>query len=87
MVKKFAANMAATPHVTPVNAVPGLPGAQCFERTADSVPATDPQSWQRIQWHFKCIAQAGRYAFTTYSDTETDVKQQISAQYRILAGE
>ena len=42
---------------------------------------------QHVWWHFKCIAQAGRYALTAFSDQEQDVKQQISAQYRILAGE
>jgi hypothetical protein len=36
--------------------------------------------------HFRCIAYADRYAFVAYSDTEKDVKQQIAAQYRILAG-
>ncbi|WP_422613589.1 hypothetical protein [Mycobacterium intracellulare] len=33
------------------------------------------------------MAQAGGYAFTAFADQERDAKQQVSAQYRILAGE
>jgi predicted metalloprotease len=34
----------------------------------------------------QCVARADRYSFTAFSDNEADVKQQIAAQYRILAG-
>jgi hypothetical protein len=66
--------------------VRGLPGARCFERVKDGLPDTAAVSWQRILWHFKCVASADRYAFTTFSAAKEDVMQQISAQYRILAG-
>jgi hypothetical protein len=42
---------------------------------------------KQANWRFKCIAQASRYAFVAVSDDDKDVKRQISAQYRILAGE
>ncbi len=74
------------PSVRPVSPVAGLPAARCFERTLDGLPATSAMSWQRVKWHFRCIAAADRYAFSTFSGTEADAKQQISAQYRILAG-
>jgi hypothetical protein len=43
-------------------------------------------SFRRVLWHYKCVARADRYAFTAFSDEESDVKQQTSAQYRMLAG-
>lgn len=68
--------------------VPGFPGAACFNRAGWTPgPATDLTTVTQSWWHFKCIAQAGRYAFVAVSDQEKDVKQQISAQDRILAGE
>jgi hypothetical protein len=39
-----------------------------------------------VMWPFKCIARVDRYVFTAFSDNEKDVKQQMAAQYRILAG-
>jgi len=89
LADRFVANTQASENVRPTDpGVPGLPKAKCLDR---------PQ-WQRytsammvantsVYWHFSCIATAGRYAFMAYSDQEQDVKQQISAQYRILAGE
>lgn len=89
LVDQFASDTAALLNVKPTAAgVPGFPSAKCFSRT----------NWkhfkhalivanQHVWWHFKCIAQAGRYAFTAFAEHEQDVKQQISAQFRILAGE
>jgi hypothetical protein len=39
-----------------------------------------------VAWPFKCVACADRYVFTAFGDNQTDVKQQIAAGYRILAG-
>ena len=83
----LAAEAGAEASVRPVGAVPGLPAARCFVRTEGAMPGTAAVSWQRVDWHYKCIATAERYAFTAFSDAETDAKQQISAQYRILAGQ
>ncbi|MDT5350146.1 MAG: hypothetical protein QOH91_3433 [Mycobacterium sp.] len=66
--------------------VPGFPAAQCFSRTGPTQPPDAPATWRMMQWHFKCVARAARYAYTVFSDTEKDVMQQVSAQYRILAG-
>ena len=41
----------------------------------------------RIFWHYKCVGRADRYAYTAVSGREDDVKQQMAAQYRILAGQ
>jgi hypothetical protein len=67
--------------------VPGLPTARCFARTSGTLPSTSPSSWLRLKWSYKCVARADRYAYTAFSSDPTDVKQQIAAQYRILAGE
>ena len=66
--------------------VRGLPRARCFLRATGAMPDTAAVSWQRVMWHYKCVASADRYAFTVFSADETDAMQQISAQYRILAG-
>ena len=81
----LVAAAAALPDVTATTGVAGLPAAHCFERTAGAAPATDSPSVQRMAWRFKCIATVDRYVFSTFSQAETDVKQQISAQYRLLA--
>jgi hypothetical protein len=90
VVKQFAADMRASDGVHPVTGITGLPGAQCFARPPKPFdPVNDPNpplSWQRVVWPFKCVARADRYAFTAFSDNEKGVKQQIAAQYRILAG-
>ena len=86
LVKQFTANTATLPDVRPASDVAGLPGAKCFERSTNWSPRTDAPTLRQFRWHYKCIAKADRYAFIAYSDNETDVKQQISAQYRILAG-
>ncbi len=62
--------------------VPGLPAAKCFTRPGVSVEPTIHE----MAAHFQCTASADRYAFIAYSDSEKDAKQQIAAQYRILAG-
>lgn len=72
--------------VRPVDGVPGLDAARCFERTSGSLPATAPMTWQRVSWRFKCVSSVDRYAFTAFSADGTDVRQQMAAQYRILAG-
>lgn len=77
----------ASPDVAPTEGVPGLPTARCFARTSGKIPAGSPTSWLRLKWAYKCVARADRYAFTAISGDPTDVKQQISAQYRILAGQ
>lgn len=88
LAKQFAADMRATAHVQQISGVTGLPQAQCFARHDPDlvVEANPPLSWLRVAWPFKCVARADRYTFTAFSDNETDVKQQIAAQYRILAG-
>jgi hypothetical protein len=86
IVEKFGEDMRTTPEVKSIGEVPGLPGARCFARSKPTLPATATASWLRIDWHFKCVAAADRYAFTVFSEQEDDVKQQVSAQYRILAG-
>lgn len=71
-----------------VDGVPGLPGAACFERVSgEIVPPTAAMSYKRVAWHFRCFAWADRYAYTAFSDTAEDARQQMAAQYRILAGE
>jgi hypothetical protein len=87
MADQLAATLRASDGIRPVpEEVRGLPRARCFERVKDWVPDTAAVSWQRILWHFKCVASADRYSFTTFSAAKEDAMQQISAQYRILAG-
>jgi hypothetical protein len=86
LAEQFAADMRASDGVHPISGITGLPGAQCFARTKTLTPRNPALSWLRVVWPFKCVARAGRYAFTAFSDNEKDVKQQIAAQYRILAG-
>jgi hypothetical protein len=64
-----------------------LPGARCFHRTEGGLPGTAAPTWQRVLWQFKCVASVDRYAYTAYSDAAPDVRQQMAAQYRILAGQ
>jgi hypothetical protein len=66
--------------------VPGFPDAQCFRRTGALPPPDSPVTFRMVQWHFKCVARTDRYAYTVFSDTAKDAMQQVSAQYRILAG-
>lgn len=87
LADEIAADLDDRAGVEAISEVPGLLSARCFRRTTELVPDTAAQSLQRIGWRFKCVARADRYAFTAFSANETDVKQQISAQYRILAGE
>jgi hypothetical protein len=89
LTDQFVADTRALPGVHPVGAsVPGFPAAQCFSRTNwKRFKSAIMVANQHVWWHFKCVARAGRYAFTAFADQEQDVNQQISAQYRILAGE
>lgn len=75
------------PSVRAIDGVTGLPTAKCFQRTDGGLPATSPPTWQRVVWQFKCVASADRYAYTAFSADVTDVRQQMAAQYRILAGQ
>lgn len=86
VVDRLVADMAATTDVQPAAGVPGLPSAKCFVRDRGYVLADSPTSWQRVYWRYKCVAQADRYAFTAFSVDDADVHQQMSAQYRLLAG-
>lgn len=86
VVDRFEAATRALPNVNSISGVTGLPAARCFERTQGFVPPTAPLPIQQAWWHYKCIAQADRYAYTAFSAEESDVKQQTAAQYRILAG-
>jgi hypothetical protein len=76
------------PEFRAIDGVPGLPAATCFERVGGAqLPATAPMSYRRIVWTVRCFAWADRYAYTAFSDTADDARQQMAAQYRILAGE
>lgn len=86
VVDQLAADMRASDGVHPIAGITGLPRAQCFARTKTLSEPNPPPSWQRVVWPFKCVARADRYAFTAFSADEKDVKQQMAAQYRILAG-
>ncbi len=84
---KLADRTRSQPDVQPTaTGVRGLPDARCFARTTGWATPVDPPTLQQARWHFKCLAQVDRYAFATYSGDETDAKQQLSAQWRILAG-
>jgi hypothetical protein len=85
-VDSYAETTAQTPYVVPLTDIPGLPQAKCFARTQGYAEPAVATSVRRILWQFKCVAWADRYAFTTFSNDERDVKQQAAAQYRILAG-
>lgn len=82
----FAAQIARSAAVRSIDGVAGLPTAKCFTRPQEISPP-DAMSLARIYWHYKCIGRAGRYAFTAVSSYEDDVRQQMAAQYRILAGQ
>ncbi|MET4427501.1 hypothetical protein [Mycolicibacterium sp. 624] len=87
IVDEFARQIDELDSVNIIDGVPGLPSAQCFERVKDWLPETAAPSWQRVMWHFKCVASVDRYAYTAFSEDAADARQQMSAQYRILAGE
>ncbi len=70
-----------------IDGVRGLPAAKCYQRTVGLLPATAPITWQRVQWAFSCVATVDRYAYTAFSTTADDARQQMGAQYRILAGQ
>lgn len=76
---------ADAPSAEPLDdAVPGLPAARCFERTEGYESGTTPVTWQWSSWHFKCVAHVDRYAYTVFSQSLQDARQQAGAQYRIL---
>jgi hypothetical protein len=87
IVDALSKEMTETDGVKPADGVPGLPVAQCFELRKDAQPSSAPMTWRRVAWHFKCVARADRWAYTGFSQDLADVQQQMSAQYRILAGE
>ena len=84
---EFTREMSGMAGVTPIDGVRGLPAARCFQRNTGAAPATSPMTWQRVVWHAKCVATVDRYAYTAFSPDPADARQQMSAQYRILAGE
>jgi hypothetical protein len=89
LLKQFATDMRATEGAHQIAGITGLPEAECFARpnaTQLLEENNPPLAWLRVVWPFKCVARADRYTFTAFSDNETDVKQQMAAQYRILAG-
>ncbi|MDA2893366.1 hypothetical protein PDG61_20800 [Mycolicibacterium sp. BiH015] len=86
IVDRFSQEIGKPAAVRPFGGVPGLPNARCFEQR-DGLPADAAISWQRIQWRYKCVARSDQYAFTAFSASPADVKEQIAAQYRILSGE
>lgn len=86
IVDQFAADMSTTTDVAPAAGVPGLPSAKCFVRNVGAQPPTSAATMRRVAWRYKCVARADRYAFTAFSNDDTDVHQQMAAQYRILAG-
>uniref|UniRef100_UPI00403840E0 DUF7373 family lipoprotein n=1 Tax=Mycobacterium sp. Marseille-P9652 TaxID=2654950 RepID=UPI00403840E0 len=83
---KLADQTRSRPDVQPATGVRGLPDARCFTRTVGWAAPVDPPTLQQANWHFKCVAHVDRYAFATYSGDQTDAKQQLAAQWRILAG-
>ncbi|WP_131805756.1 hypothetical protein [Mycolicibacterium celeriflavum] len=85
IVDEFSEQMGNIDGVRSVEGVPGFPSARCFERVKGWIPATTPMTWQRVVWHFKCVASVDRYAYTGFSVDLEDVHQQMSAQYRILS--
>lgn len=87
IAKEFANQMSGMEDVTPTDGVAGLPSARCFQRNKGALPATTPMTWQRLAWHAKCVATVDRYAYTAFSADAADARQQMAAQYRILAGE
>ncbi|KUI34198.1 hypothetical protein AU194_17765 [Mycobacterium sp. GA-2829] len=87
LANQLAQQILRDPTTRSIEGVKGLPAAKCFVRTDGAAGAEDAASWQRVYWAFKCVAYVDRWAYTAYSATELDVKQQMSAQYRILAGE
>lgn len=86
MLEKVVAQMRTTASAQPTDAVPGLPGARCFERAKGASEANEAASWQRVAWKFKCAAAVDNYVFTVYAGDAKDAMQRISAQWRILAG-
>lgn len=80
MVQRFTTHLGPT--VRTIAGVPGLPASKCLARQGIA-PGPD---LHETTSHYSCMAAADQYAFIAYSDTEQDVKQQIAAQYRILAG-
>jgi hypothetical protein len=90
VVDQVAADTGSLPEVKATSTgVPGFPAARCFEHT-QRIGFRDDRLVNEVAgqryWQFKCVAQTGRYAFVAFSRQEKDVKQQISAQYRMLAG-
>lgn len=85
LVDQYATETAAMPGIKPTAGVDALPAAKCFVRPVGWQPLGSGSTW-RDAWHYTCIARADRYAFVAYSGQEKEIRQQIAAQYRILAG-
>ncbi|OHV05968.1 hypothetical protein BKN37_03855 [Mycobacterium talmoniae] len=83
---QISAGMTKFPSVKPIPGVPGFPIARCFNRTKGFATNEGGPSVQRLYPRYTCVARVDRYAFTSFSNHEVDAKQQLSAQYLILAG-
>ncbi len=81
-----SAAMLNNPDVRMAGAVPGFPGARCFEHLQDYAREDATVTWRILGWHYTCIARTDRFMFQVFADDETAVDQQISAQYRVLSG-
>ena len=90
LLDKAVANVTSVSTIRPTaQGVPGFPGATCFTRT-DWAPIPDTsfkETSVQLLWRVKCFAAVDRYLFSSVSEDEKDAKEQISAQYRILAGQ
>ncbi len=80
MVERFTTHLG--PSMKAIAGVPGLPSAKCLARQGVAPGPTLHETTAS----YLCMASADQYAFIAYSATEKDVRQQIAAQYRILAG-
>lgn len=82
----MAADMKAMTDVKPIEGVPGLPSAKCFERLRGYMEETVAMSFRRVLWRYKCVGHADRYTYTAFSNSDIDLHQQMAAQYRLLVG-
>ena len=87
IAEEFAKQTGNLVDVAPIDGVAGLPSARCYQRNKGALPPTAAMTWQRLLWHVRCIATVDRYVYTGFSADPADVRQQMAAQYRILAGE
>ncbi|OKH84149.1 hypothetical protein EB75_06610 [Mycobacterium sp. ST-F2] len=82
----MTASMMGDSDVQMAGPVPGFPGARCFWHMNDYAPPDASVTLRIENWHHSCVARTGKFVFQVFADDETDVDQQISAQYRVLSG-